>query len=152
MPHFQACQASEPWTIRARPIAVLETFKGRTGRARYWGFTGICSVAVIAGLFGVVGTVNQTSHSPVNVPATIVAIAGAFIFVAACVALVIVGIWRLNDRGKSGFWIILYYPVPLIMALADGPETKFPALSLVALAILVWGIIDLGILDEPVAA
>lgn len=129
---------------------MLDVFKGRTGRARYWGLTGICSAAVIAGLFGVVGTVTQTSHSPVNVPATIVAIAGALLFVTACVALFIVGIWRLHDRGKSGFWIILYYPVPLIVALlADSSNT---ALYLIALAILVWGIIDLGILDEPVAA
>jgi uncharacterized membrane protein YhaH (DUF805 family) len=132
---------------------MLNVFKDHTGRSRYWILTAFCMLAIIAGLIGVVGTVNQTSGGPVNVPATIVAAVGALIFVAGCVALFIVGIWRLHNRGKSGFWIILYYPVPPIMALlADGPETSIPVLSLVALAIAVWAIIDLGFLDEPLTA
>ena len=102
---------------------MFDVFKSRIGRARFWGLTSICILAFIAAFYAVVVTVNQTSRAPVNVPATIVAIAGAFIFVAACVALFVVGIWRLHDRGKSGFWIILYYPVPFIMALlAIDPE------------------------------
>ena len=132
---------------------MFELFKGRTGRSRYWRLSGICGLAIITGLFAVVATVNQTSSAPVNVLATIVAITGALIFVAACAALFVVGIWRLHDRGKSGFWIILYYPIPTVMALlADGPETQIPALNLVALAIVVWAVIDLGMRDEPVVA
>lgn len=132
---------------------MFDVFKGRTGRARFWGLSGICVLPFIAGLFAVVLTANQTSRGPVNVPATIVAIAGAFIFVTACVALFVVGIWRLHDRGKSGLWIILYYPMPFVMVLlADGPETKIPALNLVALVIMVWVVIDLGVRDRPVAA
>jgi uncharacterized membrane protein YhaH (DUF805 family) len=84
-----------------------------------------------------------------------VAIAGAF--VAAGVALFVVGIWRLHDRGKSGFWIILYYPVPIILALlAIHPDRQGTVPDCMALAILVWAMIDLGILEaksvEPVAA
>jgi uncharacterized membrane protein YhaH (DUF805 family) len=129
----------------------VSSFRGRISRARYWGLTGFCVLAIIAGLVAVVGTVNQTSQEPVNVPATIVAIAGIFIFVAACVALFVVGVWRLHDRGKSGFWIILYYVVPSAMAFLaidpDGPRTM---LRCVALAILVWAAVDLGILkDKP---
>ncbi len=128
---------------------MFDVFKGRTGRARFWSLTGVCGLAFIAGLLAVVLTANQTSSRPVNVPATIVAIAGTFIFVTACVALFVVGIWRLHARGKSGFWIILYYAVPAILALVSidqtGPE-------LVALAIVVWAMIDLGVLDEPAVA
>jgi uncharacterized membrane protein YhaH (DUF805 family) len=131
-----------------------DVFKGRIGRDRYWRLTVLCGLASIVALFFVAITANQTSRSPVNVLAAVVAIAGVFIFVAACVALFVVGIWRLHDRGKSGFWIILYYPVPLILALlAIHPDRQGTVPECIALAILVWAIIDLGILEgKPVGS
>jgi uncharacterized membrane protein YhaH (DUF805 family) len=134
---------------------MIDVFKSRIGRARFWGLTSLCILAFITGLYAVVITANQTSSGPVNVPATIVAIAGVFIFVAACAALFVVGIWRLHDRGKSGFWIILYYLAPFILALlAIDPEGSGIVPECIALAILAWVVIDLGILEtaEPVAA
>ena len=126
---------------------MLDVFKGRIGRGRYWSLTGLCALAFIVALYSVVITANQTSAAPVNVPATVVAIAGVLLFFATCVASLGIGVWRLHDRGKSGFWIILYYPVPFIMALlAIDPEGKGMALNCIALAILVWATIDLGIL------
>jgi uncharacterized membrane protein YhaH (DUF805 family) len=122
------------------------SFKGRMGRARYWRLTSLCLLAIIAGLYAVVSTVNQTSTAPVNIPATIVAIAGVLVFVAACVALFAVGVRRLHDRGKSGFWIILYYVVPCAMALlAIDPDGHSTVFLCVALVILVWAAVDLGI-------
>jgi uncharacterized membrane protein YhaH (DUF805 family) len=134
---------------------MFDVINGRTGRARFWGLTSICILAFIAGLYAVVVTANQTSSGPVNVPATIMAVAGVFILVTACVALFFVGIWRLHDRGKSGFWIILYYAVPAILAmLAIDSEGQGTLPEYVALAILVWVIIDLGVFEgaERVAA
>jgi uncharacterized membrane protein YhaH (DUF805 family) len=129
---------------------MFDVFKGRIGRGRYWGLTGLCALALIVALYSVVITVNQTSAPPVNVLATVVAITGVFVFVATCIALLGVGVWRLHDRGKSGFWIILYYAVPFVMALlAIDPEGRGIALNCIALAILVWAIIDLGILADP---
>jgi uncharacterized membrane protein YhaH (DUF805 family) len=115
--------------------------------ARYWRLTGLCALALIVALYSVVITANQTSAPPVNVLATVVAIAGVLLFFATCIASLGIGVWRLHDRGKSGFWIILYYPVPFIMAfLAIDPEGQGMVLNCIALAILVWTIIDLGIL------
>jgi uncharacterized membrane protein YhaH (DUF805 family) len=67
------------------------------------------------------------------------------------------GVCRLRDRGKSGFWIILYYLAPFALALlAIDPDGQRESLDWVALAVLGWAIIDLGILEgkaaEPVAA
>ena len=134
---------------------MFDIFKSHIGRARFWGLTSICILAFIAAFYAVVVTANQTSRAPVNVPATILAIAGVFIFVAACVAFFVVGIWRLHDRGKSGFWIIPYYLAPIILALlAIDPEGSGIVPECIALAILAWVVIDLGILKtaEPVAA
>ena len=101
----------------------------------------------IVAFCSVILTVNYTSASPVNVIAAVVAIVGIFIFLAACVAFFGVCVRRLRDRGKSGFWIILYYVVPITMALlAIDPEGQGVALNWIALAILVWAILDLGIL------
>jgi uncharacterized membrane protein YhaH (DUF805 family) len=125
---------------------MFDVLKSRVGRRRYWSLTGLCTLALIVALYSVVITANQTSARPVNVLATVVAIAGAVLFFATCVASLGIGIWRLHDRGKSGFWIILYYPVPVILALlAIDPEGQRAALGYIALAILVCATIDLGI-------
>jgi uncharacterized membrane protein YhaH (DUF805 family) len=126
---------------------MFDVFKGRIDRGRYWSLTGLCALALIVALYSVVITVNQTSASPVNVLATVVAIAGVLLFLATCIASLGIGVWRLHDRGKSGFWIILYYPVPFIMALlAIDPDGQGVVLNCIALAIFAWAIIDLGIL------
>lgn len=75
---------------------------------------------------------------------------------ATWVALLGIGVRRLHDRGKHGFWIGLYYPVPFILAIAAmDPNGQRDVLDWVALAILAWAIIDLGILKgrpAPIAA
>jgi uncharacterized membrane protein YhaH (DUF805 family) len=84
-----------------------------------------------------------------------VAIAGVLLFFATWIAAFGIGVWRLHDRGKSGFWIILYYPAPVILALlAINPDGQGVVSNCIALAILVWAIIDLGILEgaDTVAA
>jgi uncharacterized membrane protein YhaH (DUF805 family) len=126
---------------------MFDVFKGRIGRARYWGLTRLCMLAFIAAYFSVVLTVNYASARPVNYVAAVVAILGALLFFATCVALLGIGIWRLHDRGKSGFWIIAYYAMPFVMAfLAIDPEGQSMVLNCIALAILVWAFVGLGIL------
>jgi uncharacterized membrane protein YhaH (DUF805 family) len=127
-------------------------FKGRMSRARYWGLTSLCMLALFASSLSVALTANYTSAPPVNVVAVVVAIVGVVIFFAMCVALFGVGGRRLHDRGKSALWIILYYAVPFIMAvLGVDPESQGVALDCIALAIVVWAIIDLGILEGKAA-
>jgi uncharacterized membrane protein YhaH (DUF805 family) len=133
---------------------MLETsaLKHRIDRAHYWQWSGLCLLAAIVALSAVVLTANQTSRAPVNVPATVAALAGAFVFVASCVALFVVGVWRLRDRGKSGFWIVLYYALPFVLAVASiDPHGQRGALGLAALALFGWAMIDLGILDKQAA-
>jgi uncharacterized membrane protein YhaH (DUF805 family) len=61
--------------------------------------------------------------------------------------LVSTGVRRLHDRGKSGWWLILYYFAPDRLL----TETSFwhgPALiiPIAAGAVLIWGFVDLGVL------
>lgn len=127
------------------------SFKGRIGRARYWGLTSLCMLALIVAYFSIILSIKSTSAG-LGVISAIVAIMGIVIFFATCVALLGVGVRRLNDRGKSSLWIILYYPVPFILAIAAmDPDGQRNVLDWVALAILVWAITDLGILEGKAA-
>src|ERR1700716_3981753 len=119
-------------------------FRGRRGRGSYWGLTILCMLALFGSSVSVALTANYTNATPVNVIAVVVAIFGTVF----C---------RLCDRGKAGFWIILYYLAPFALALlAIDPDGQRESLDWVALAVLGWAIIDLGILEgkavEPVAA
>lgn len=132
-------------------------FKGRIGRASYWGLTSLCMLALFASSVSVALTANYTNAPPVNVIAVGVAIVGAVFFLVMSMVLFGTSVCRLRDRGKSGFWIILYYPVPLMMALiAIDPDGQRDVLTHIALAMFGWAIIDLGILEgksaEPVVA
>jgi uncharacterized membrane protein YhaH (DUF805 family) len=128
----------------------LFSFWGRIGRARYWGLSGLCLLIFVVSSIAVALTANATNAAPVNVPAVVVAIAGFFICWAMCMALVGIGVRRLHDRGRSGFWILLYYPAYLVGPLSlfdpDPVGTARIALFCIALAIMVWSIIDLGLL------
>lgn len=64
----------------------------KIGRAQYLGLTGFCALAIVGGFYAVVATANETSRAPVNVSATVLAIAGVLVLVAACVALFVVGV------------------------------------------------------------
>jgi uncharacterized membrane protein YhaH (DUF805 family) len=125
-------------------------FKGRIGRARYWGLTSFCMLAFIAAYFLMILAIKYTSEGPIV--SAVAAILSLLIFLATCVAFLGIGVRRLHDRGKSGFWIILYYVVPFILAIAAmDPDGQRDALDWVALAIVVCAIVDLGVLEGKAA-
>jgi uncharacterized membrane protein YhaH (DUF805 family) len=125
----------------------------RIDRSRYWRWSSVGLGAGAAGLWAVIATVNQTSQPPVDIGATIAAIAGILVFAAAAIALVVIGIWRLHDRGRSGVWIIPYYAAPCALALAGlDPDGQRDMLAVAAVLILAGALTDLGLLKgAPVA-
>lgn len=131
-------------------MAELFSFWGRIGRARYWGLSALCLALLVGSALAVALTANATNATPVNIFAVGVAIVGFFIVCAMAFALVGIAVRRLRDRGKSGFWVVLYYPVypPVLFILLDG-ERFGPAGTAIfglAAAIMIWSIIDLGVL------
>lgn len=58
-----------------------------------------------------------------------------------------VGVKRLHDRDKSGWWILLFYVTPLLLdGIAEWIEGwPVALLRLANLAISVWALIELGI-------
>jgi uncharacterized membrane protein YhaH (DUF805 family) len=66
---------------------------------------------------------------------------------------------RLHDRGKSGWWLLLFYLTPIILGSAKlwltgemgvrgykDPTTVATIISFASLAITLWGLIEMGVL------
>jgi uncharacterized membrane protein YhaH (DUF805 family) len=125
-----------------------DIFRGRIGRERYWRLTGLCMLAFTTAFVLIVPTINSTGTRLADYLALVVVAIAVFLFLATCVALLGAGVRRLHDRGKSGFWIVLYYLVPLMTAVwSVEPEGRGEGLGWIAPAILLWAMIDLGILE-----
>jgi uncharacterized membrane protein YhaH (DUF805 family) len=117
---------------------LLFSFEGRVNRAKYWlvALINIAVILVVAGLALVL--------LPITVAWIIIVVAVltmAYIGVA-------VGVKRLHDRNKSGWWLLLYYLVPGVLGgiAGDSYQGINLALNLVGHAISLWGLIDLGFL------
>ncbi|HXW23312.1 MAG TPA: DUF805 domain-containing protein [Xanthobacteraceae bacterium] len=60
-----------------------------------------------------------------------------------------IGVKRLHDRDRSGWWTVLFYFAPIVLLAAqgsaDGPLAS-SALGLAALAVSLWWLVELGCL------
>jgi uncharacterized membrane protein YhaH (DUF805 family) len=115
-------------------------WRGRIGREWYW--LGNIMLALVGG--GATGAAFALSQQRIEYMAG----AGVLALITAHSALAI-AIKRLHDRNRSGWWIILYYLVPIGLA-GLGPQLAqflpdYPWIgSAVAGVIGLWTLIDLG--------
>jgi uncharacterized membrane protein YhaH (DUF805 family) len=121
---------------------LLFGFQGRVNRANFWLAVGIWLAAEI-----VISLV-------VGMAVWIVGLVGLILLVIVIpmiVSSIAVGIKRLHDRDKSGWWLLLFYVLPGLMQGAGGMMGSVGiALSLAALAIYVWAFVELGCLRGTV--
>lgn len=126
-------------------------FQGRINRAKFWlSLIPVFGLAIVMGL-GVAVFLGTGIEWAIGLAA----------FAALVWISVAIGVKRLHDRDKSGWWLLLYYVVPgLLNGAAEGIDpTSLAAeeaelgnmgvalvLSLISFAISIWALIDLGIL------
>ncbi len=128
-------------------------FRGRIGRRKYWISTLTYSLVWVLGA-AILITLAALNYNPPNDTITNVTIVGFILLGIAMTIFVVVivtglasiGVRRLHDRGKSGYWLLLYYLLPSMMSKHAGLDTVGLSFSLVTLGILIWAIVDLGIL------
>jgi uncharacterized membrane protein YhaH (DUF805 family) len=141
-------------------------FSGRINRGKYWGtlvaWMGIWIVAMIAFLLGGLGILGAhlkdgSLPSPKDTGEFLQLIRDYGILALIILALVIIswisalaiGIQRLHDRDRSGWWILLFYFGPAVLggaqASSDGELASF-ILGFGALVISVWCLVELGFL------
>ena len=120
------------------------SFDGRTNRAKFWIaaliFAAINVVLAILGYVMDQSVVFQALNSMLGIVILISSIA--------------VGVKRLHDRNKSGWYLLLFYLVPsmlvvigvLIGAFVEDSTIIATVLGLLAFAIGVWAFVEMGCL------
>ena len=122
------------------------SFKGRIGRKRYWALTLLYTLALMIGMamFVTLGIVLDANSSDAI---TIVLVAIAIVFLLMMTfAIAAIGVRRLHDRGKVGYWLLLYYAVPLWLSKGIGLDAVGLLVAAATLGIFIWGLVDLGFL------
>jgi uncharacterized membrane protein YhaH (DUF805 family) len=125
-------------------------FDGRVNRAKFWIaaliFAAINVVLAILGYVTDQSVVFQALNSMLGIVILISSIA--------------VGIKRLHDRNKSGWYLLLFYLVPSILVVISVLTDAFvedstiiaTVLGLLAFAIGVWAFIEMGCLRGTIGA
>lgn len=121
------------------------SFRGRANRQRYW-LTGLA-------IFGLIFVTAVFTGALALVPLLSVIVVP--IWLALIVAGFANGARRLHDRGKSAWWLLLLYVVPMLLSLpaqlarfspADDFRLAASALSLLGLPFSIWSLVELGFL------
>jgi uncharacterized membrane protein YhaH (DUF805 family) len=126
------------------------TFSGRINRAKYWLAVLIYfAIYVVLAVLGYV-TDDNAIFQAINGMLNIV------IFISSLA----VGVKRLHDRNKSGWYLVLFYIVPGILVTAgivvgtvmEDSIVIASILGLAAFAIGVWAFVELGCLRGTIGA
>jgi uncharacterized membrane protein YhaH (DUF805 family) len=120
-------------------VDLLFSFQGRINRGKYW----------LAALLYIIAWIvlGFIAWGLMTVSYMLGAIIAALLLLATMVSGVFVGIKRLHDRDKGGWWLALFYLVPGIL---EGIGSSIGGigfvLSLAGFAISVWAFVELGCL------
>jgi uncharacterized membrane protein YhaH (DUF805 family) len=123
--------------------SLLFSFHGRINRAKYWL---IILIYVIIGLMlGVIGLALGQG--------VVMQILGGIVELVALVSSLAVTTKRLHDRGRSAWWLLVFYLVPGVLTgigaaieLSSGPMALGGLFTVAGLAIGIWAFVELGCL------
>jgi uncharacterized membrane protein YhaH (DUF805 family) len=131
---------------------LLFSFNGRINRGKYW-LAALIYVAVwttfIAGSLVWLGGLDLDNLFSLAGAGLTIWLVGFILFILLTWSGLAVGVKRLHDRDKSGWWILLFWLGPSILGgwqTAPNMGGSF-VLSLAAGAIAIWGFIELGCLS-----
>lgn len=121
------------------------SFEGRINRAKYWiGGLLLLAAVVVVSLVGtaLLAGIQTTASSHIQILVTVV-------FILTLYPSLAIATKRLHDRGKSAWWLLLFYGVPAVLdgvgtALGEGGGTTL--LTLISVAIAIWALVELGFL------
>jgi uncharacterized membrane protein YhaH (DUF805 family) len=127
-------------------------FRGRIGRSQYWSLTGLYLLVLIVGLITFIA-IGFVVHAGAGDAITLAMVPIGIAFVLAMsVAIAGVGIRRLHDRGRSGYWLLLYYCVPLWASRHAGLDAAGLVCLAVTIGVASWALVDLGVLRGDAAS
>ncbi len=128
---------------------LLFSFQGRVNRAKYW-------LAVL--IYVIVGLVMATI-SYIADQATPAQLLSLIVNIGVAVSSIAVGVKRLHDRDKSGWWLLLFYLVPSVLMgvgavafyFGIGDESAGAIIGgsiayILGVVVLIWTFVELGCL------
>jgi uncharacterized membrane protein YhaH (DUF805 family) len=125
--------------------------RGRVNRAKYWLFA-LVSIAIMVVLIAVMGFAWAKSlYDPrggFGFPVGAMIVFG-IVYLVLLVVGIFIGIKRLHDRDKSGWWLLVFYLAPMILSGLSGALSRdgiAVVFALGSLAISIWAFIELGCL------
>jgi uncharacterized membrane protein YhaH (DUF805 family) len=134
---------------------LLFSFQGRINRAKYW--LAILLYVLVSILAGIIGYASDSE----GLATTLSSAVSLVTFISG----ILVGIKRLHDRDKSGWWLMLFYIAPgvllgigavtTLLGFADesaGAGMTGLVFSLAGLAIVIWAFVELGCLRGTVGS
>jgi len=130
---------------------LLFGFKGRINRAKYWLAALLYIVVMVALIVFFIYALGDFSKDRigeiVGTSLLFIAIGGVFLIFLVWSSFA-TGIKRLHDRGKSGWWMLVFFVLPAIIGIgADSIEgTSSFALNAISIALNIWGFVELGCL------
>ena len=122
-------------------FTLLFSFRGRINRAKYW-LAVLIYVICLSILWSIIYWYELEGGA---------LIALALLALPIWVSGLAVGIKRLHDRDKSGWWVLLFYFGPQVLnglATAAGETEQILSLllSTAAFALTIWALVELGFL------
>jgi uncharacterized membrane protein YhaH (DUF805 family) len=136
-------------------VGLLATYQGRINRSKYWTavliYLGINVVLIAIGfiMFGnsILALADDSVGEGMVMGLISKGIGFLLILIVVYIPLIIsgvfVGIKRLHDRDKSGWWLLVFYLLPTVL---NGLADTSAIFSLAAFAVTIWGIVELGCL------
>jgi uncharacterized membrane protein YhaH (DUF805 family) len=122
-------------------VNLFFSFQGRINRAKYWLVTLIWLAVWIVVWLAIIAAVFTSGSWG------LAGVIGLLVLIPSIVSGVSVGIRRLHDRDKSGWWLLVFYLVPGILQSAGSQMgTVGLILSLAGFGVSVWAFVELGCL------
>jgi uncharacterized membrane protein YhaH (DUF805 family) len=132
---------------------LLFSYEGRINRAKYW--LAILVYVIVTFVGGIIGFASGSEALANSL--------SGLISLATFISGILVGIKRLHDRDKSGWWLLLFYILPGVLFTIGGVMLFFGLVAdssglggassiffLGGAAVLLWAFIELGCLRGTV--
>jgi uncharacterized membrane protein YhaH (DUF805 family) len=127
-------------------LTTFFVFKGRIGRRRYWSLTLLYMSALVMGMAAFIATGilldAKSTDAFIFVPVGI----GVVFFGSMSAAISGIAVRRLHDRGKTGYWLMLYFFAPSWLIKHADIEGAGLVFLAAALGAVIWAVVDLGVL------
>ena len=121
-------------------LELLFGFSGRINRAKYW----LSFLIYFIALFALYVLFSLFFSFPTDLLGLL--LISAIPLVPIVISSIAIGIKRLHDRNKSGWWLLVFYVLPGVLGNIGSYSGMDFVFNLANLALSIWALVELGCL------